>query len=84
MFDAGDSVGAAKSLTRLCKAEPENGEAWRLLGQCHADNDNDPKAIQCLAAAVKADPNNLKALAAIGVAYFNEQVCGHPPSACSF
>eukprot|EP01052_Picozoa_sp_SAG31_P027466 SAG31_NODE_2575_length_5453_cov_7.045013_5_plen_154_part_00 len=60
-------------LTRLCKAEPDNGEAWRLLGQCHADNDDDSKAIKCLSAAVKADPANLKALAAIGVAYFNEQ-----------
>eukprot|EP01051_Picozoa_sp_SAG22_P002314 SAG22_NODE_101_length_20519_cov_15.588002_30_plen_116_part_00 len=28
IFDGGDSVEAAKALTRLCKAEPENGEAW--------------------------------------------------------
>ena len=72
LFDSGDSVQAARAFTRIVKSDEDNSEAWRLLGQCHADNDDDRKAVRCLAAAVQKDPSNLKALASIGVAYFNE------------
>ena len=73
-FNGGDSVQAARAFTRIVKDDEDNSEAWRLLGQCHADNDDDRKAVRCLAASVDKDPSNLKALAAIGVAYFNERL----------
>ena len=72
VFDEGDSVQAARAFTRIVKADDSNSEAWLLLGQCHADNDDDRKAVRCLATAVDKDGSNLKALAAIGVALFNE------------
>ena len=71
IYESGDSVEAARAFTRICKDDEDNSEAWRMLGQCHADNDDDPKAIRCLVSAVEKDAENLKALAAIGVAYFN-------------
>lgn len=51
---------------------PENSEAWRMLGECHAENDEDKTAILCLERAVKEDPYNLSALLALGVSNVNE------------
>ena len=38
-----------------------------MLGQAHADADDDSSAIACLRRAVDADPHNLDALLALGV-----------------
>lgn len=43
-----------------------------MLGVCHAENDEDRKAIVCLQKAVEQDPYNLDALLALGVSYVNE------------
>jgi len=50
----------------------DNATAWRMLGKCHAENDQDPEAIQCLEAAVDRDPFCPEALLALGVSYVNE------------
>lgn len=50
----------------------EHDEAWRMLGTCHAENDEDKKAIQCLNKALKCDPYNLDALLSLGTSYVNE------------
>ena len=50
----------------------DNSTAWRMLGNCHAENDQDPEAIQCLEAAVDRDPFCPEALLALGVSYVNE------------
>jgi len=50
----------------------DNAMAWRMLGKCHAENDQDPEAIQCLEAAVDRDPFCPEALLALGVSYVNE------------
>ena len=47
-------------------------EAWRMLGQSHAEHDEDRRAIACLERAVEEDPYNLEALLALGVSYVNE------------
>ena len=47
-------------------------EAWHMLGRCHAENDQDVKAISCLVRAVDRDPYNLDALLGLGVSYVNE------------
>lgn len=47
-------------------------EAWHMLGKCHAENDQDEKAISCLERAVDRDPYHLDALLALGVSYVNE------------
>ena len=51
---------------------PDNSTAWRMLGRCHAENDQDPEAIKCLEAAVDRDPYSPEALLALGVSYVNE------------
>ena len=51
---------------------PDNAEAWRMLGRCHAENDQDPEAIKCLEAAVDRDPYSPESLLALGVSYVNE------------
>lgn len=43
-----------------------NTDSWRMLGVCHADNDEDKKAILCLNNAIDCDPYNLDALLALG------------------
>jgi peroxin-5 len=51
---------------------PDNAAAWRYLGKCHAENDMDREAIQCLEQAVDRDPYNAEALLDLGVSYVNE------------
>jgi peroxin-5 len=51
---------------------PDNATAWRYLGKCHAENDMDREAIQCLEQAVDRDPYNAEALLDLGVSYVNE------------
>ena len=50
----------------------ENSEAWRMLGVCHAENDEDKKAINCLQRSFEADPYNIDSLLAMGTSYVNE------------
>lgn len=50
----------------------EHDEAWRMLGACHAENDEDKRAIHCLNTALDCDPYNLEALLALGTSYVNE------------
>jgi peroxin-5 len=50
----------------------DNAVAWRMLGRCHAENDQDPEAIKCLEAAVDRDPYSPESLLALGVSYVNE------------
>jgi peroxin-5 len=46
--------------------------AWALLGQAHAENDHDDRAIACLMRAVDADNGDLSALIALGVSCAND------------
>jgi len=50
----------------------DNATAWRMLGKCHAENDQDLEAIQSLEAAVDRDPFCPETLLALGVSYVNE------------
>eukprot|EP01116_Phalansterium_solitarium_P000217 TRINITY_DN10127_c0_g1_i2.p1 TRINITY_DN10127_c0_g1~~TRINITY_DN10127_c0_g1_i2.p1 ORF type:complete len:701 (-),score=211.05 TRINITY_DN10127_c0_g1_i2:436-2538(-) len=51
---------------------PENSQCWHLLGQAHAENDKDDKAIAALIRAVKAEPGNSGAMMALAVSYTND------------
>lgn len=66
----------ASDSTQLDEAGREEARresvAWQLLGQAHADADDDAAAISCLRRAVAADAQNLAALLALGVSYTNE------------
>ena len=55
---------------QLCNSN--NAKAWRMLGRCHAENDQDHEAILCFEHAVDRDPYSLEALLDLGVSYVNE------------
>jgi tetratricopeptide (TPR) repeat protein len=71
-FKRGEINEAIYLLESAVQQDDSNAEAWRLLGQSHAENDCDPQAIVCLERAVERDPYNLPALLALGVSYVNE------------
>ncbi|CAJ1940310.1 unnamed protein product [Cylindrotheca closterium] len=72
-FNDGDLKEAIKSFEmELQHNNPDNASAWRMLGRCHAENDQDPEAIKCLEAAVDRDPYSPESLLALGVSYVNE------------
>jgi peroxin-5 len=50
----------------------DNATAWRMLGRCHAENDQDREAITCLEMALEKDPYCQEARLALGVSYVNE------------
>jgi len=52
--------------------DPDNATAWRMLGRCHAENDQDREAILCLETAVERDPFSPESQLALGVSYVNE------------
>ena len=52
--------------------DPDNATAWRMLGRCHAENDQDREAIVCLETAVERDPFSPESQLALGVSYVNE------------
>jgi len=52
--------------------EPNRSEAWRYLGVCHADNENENGAISAFLKCNKLDPYDLDTLLQLGVSYTNE------------
>mmetsp|Transcript_4603 Transcript_4603/g.6296 ORF Transcript_4603/g.6296 Transcript_4603/m.6296 type:complete len:630 (-) Transcript_4603:67-1956(-) len=72
-FEAGEIGPAILSFeSHLQNVDPDHAEAWRMLGKCHAENDEDRKAIACLERAVERDPYSPESLLALGVSYVNE------------
>jgi peroxin-5 len=72
-FDAGNMTEAIRAFeTELRHVDADNSDAWRMLGRCHAENDQDRKAIACLERAVDRDPYSVEALLLLGTSYVNE------------
>ncbi len=76
-FVRGDIATALLCFEAEIQQSPSNSEAWRMLGQCHAENDQDRRAIECLERASEHDPYNLNALLSLGVSYVNELDSGN-------
>lgn len=69
--------GEIKAAIEYCETELQlnnehNAKAWYLLGKCHAEQDEDSKAIACLERSVEMDPYSPPALLALGVSHVNE------------
>ena len=73
LFEAGDVREAILAFeSHLQNVDPDSSDAWRMLGQCHAENDEDRRAIACLERAADRDPYSREAHLALGVSYVNE------------
>lgn len=48
LFAAGNVPQAILAFESATQQNDENSEAWKMLGECHAENDEDKKAIACL------------------------------------
>ena len=72
MFNAGLIDDAIRAFEAVVQVDGDHAEAWRMLGQCHADHDEDQKAIVCLEKSAECDAYNLPTLLALGVCYVNE------------
>lgn len=59
------------ALEAACKRS-QSSEAWRLLGNVHAENDDDEQAIAALANALQSDPHDLEVMLSLGVSHTNE------------
>ena len=72
LFRRGILSEAVLALEAECQRNPQNSEAWRLLGTVQAENDDDVQAIAALNKALAADPNDFDALLSLGVSHTNE------------
>mmetsp|Transcript_36214 Transcript_36214/g.59060 ORF Transcript_36214/g.59060 Transcript_36214/m.59060 type:complete len:493 (+) Transcript_36214:3-1481(+) len=72
-FEEGDIPSAILCFeSTLRNIDPEHADAWRMLGKCHTENDEDQKAIVCWLRSLERDPFSPETLLALGVAYVNE------------
>ena len=72
-FDEGNIPEAILCFeSTLRNIDPEHADAWRMLGKCHTENDEDQKAITCWHKSLERDPFSPETLLALGVAYVNE------------
>ena len=72
LWKQGDLIKAVSAFEAVVFHNKQNADAWRMLGVCHAECDDDTRAINALAHAVDVDPNHLNALLDLGVCYTNE------------
>jgi Flp pilus assembly protein TadD len=72
LFEAGNLSEAILAFQAAMATNAENPECWRLLGQCHAENEEERQAIAALLKAVELDPYNLEALLLLSVSYTND------------
>ncbi|XP_052207831.1 peroxisome biogenesis protein 5 isoform X2 [Diospyros lotus] len=72
LFRKGLLSEAVLALEAEVLKNPDNAEAWRLLGIAHAENDDDEQAIAAMMRAQEVEPTNLEVLLALGVSHTNE------------
>ena len=72
LYQAGQLILAIQAFEAVIHQSPDHSEAWRMLGICHAESENDRLAILCLQNSIHYDPYNTAALLQLSVSYVNE------------
>ncbi|KAJ3410421.1 Peroxisomal membrane signal receptor PTS1 [Chytridiales sp. JEL 0842] len=73
IMEAGGNLSAAAlAFEAAVQREPENSDAWMMLGRVQAENEKEEPAIAALQRSVQENPKNLPALLSLGISYTNE------------
>lgn len=70
-YNDGNINEAIRCFEYVTKDQTDNAEAWRWLGQCWAQHEEDKLAIAALQQCITIDPYNINALLMLGVSYTN-------------
>jgi len=72
LWQRGELKKCVLALESAVQRDPQNVQAWKLLGTAQAECDNDEKAIQAYTKAYEQNPQDLDVLLELGVSYTNE------------
>lgn len=72
LSNKGDIYQAILAFEAEVQKNPKNASAWKMLGKCHQECDDDSKAISALIESVKIDPQNLDSVLDLACSYTNE------------
>lgn len=68
----GDNLSLATlAFEAACQQDPSHVEAWRMLGNTHADNADEFLAMRAYEEAANLDPDNLEILMGLAVSFMN-------------